>query len=151
VEYLWKAAHCFYAVETDEAEQWVRDRALEILHGEAREVAVELRRKATREQLSENKRGPADKCADYVDKYRLLLDYGSFIAEGLPIASGVIEGACLHLIKDRLDRTGAPWRINSAEAVIRIRSLRSSGDLDAYWKFHRAQERYRNHDCRHAA
>jgi hypothetical protein len=54
-----------------------------------------------------------------------MLEYDSFLSDGLPIASGVIEGACRHLIKDRLDRTGARWRLKSAEAIIRIGSLRS--------------------------
>lgn len=151
LEYLWKAAHCFYQVGSEHAEQLVRDKALQILQGEAKKVAVELRRKATREQLGEEKRAPVDKCADYLVKYLPMLDYASFLAEGLPIATGVIEGACRHLIKDRLDRTGARWRMKSAEAVLRIRSLRSSGDFDEYWRFHRAQELQRNHSCRYAA
>ena len=151
LEYLWKAAHCFHPVGSNQAEEWVKKNALQVLHGAAESVAVGLRRDATRNQLSQNKRQPVDKCADYLDKYRPMLEYDSFLSDGLPIASGVIEGACRHLIKDRLDRTGARWRIKSAEAIIRIRSLRSSGDFDAYWKFHRAQELQRNHSCRYAA
>jgi hypothetical protein len=151
LEYLWKAAHCFHPVGSSEAGEWVREKALQVLHGAAKSVAVDLRRDATRSQLSQRKRKPVDKCADYLDKYSVMLEYDSFLSDGLPIASGVIEGACRHLIKDRLDRTGARWRLKSAEAIIRIRSLRSSGDLDAYWKFHREQELQRNHSCRYAA
>ena len=150
LEYLWKAAHCFHPVGGTQAEEWVKEKALQVLHGEAKSVAVDLRRSATRTQLAKNKRKPVDKCADYLDKYFPMLEYDSFLSEGLPIASGVIEGACRHLIKDRLDRTGARWRLKSAEAIIRIRSLRSSGDFDAYWEFHRSQELQRNHSCRYA-
>ena len=78
-----------------------------------------------------------------------MLEYNSFLSEGLPITSGVIEGARRHLIKDRLYRARARWRLKSAEAIMRIRSLRSSGDFDAYWKFHRSQELQRNHSCRY--
>lgn len=151
LEYLWKGAHCFHPVGSTQCEEWVREQALRLLKGEARSVAIDLRREATRLQLTEKERKPVDKCADYLDKYRPMLEYDSFLPEGLPIASGVIEGACRHLIKDRLDRTGARWRMKSAEAVIRIRSLRSSGDFDAYWKFHRTQELQRNHSCHYAA
>jgi hypothetical protein len=150
LEYLWKAAHCFHSVGGYQAEEWVKETALQVLHGGAKNVAVHLRRNATRQQLSKSNRQPLDKCADYLDKYRPMLEYDSFLSDGLPIASGVIEGACRHLIKDRLDRTGARWRLKSAEAIIRIRSLRSSGDFDAYWKFHRTQELQRNHSCRYA-
>lgn len=151
LEYLWKAVHCFHPVASNEAEEWVKAKALQVLQGAAESVAVDLRREATRKQLSQKRRRPVDKCADYLDKYSPMLEYGSYLADGLPIASGVIEGACRHLIKDRLDRTGARWRIKSAEAIIRIRALRSSGDLDAYWSFHREQELQRNHSCRYAA
>jgi hypothetical protein len=151
LEYLWKATHSFHPVGTTQAEEWVKERALQVLQGEAKSVAVDLRRSATREQFAQNKRKPVDKCADYLDKYLPMLEYDSFLSDGLPIASGVIEGACRHLIKDRLDRTGARWRLKSAEAIIRIRSLRSSGDFNAYWKFHRTQELHRNHSCRYAA
>jgi len=151
LEYLWKAAYCFNPVGSDGAEEWVKEQALQLLQGKARNVAINMRRKATREQLSEIKRKAADKCADYLDKYRPMLEYDSFLSEGLPIASGVIEGACRHLIKDRLDRTGARWRLKSAEAIIRIRSLRSSGDFDEYWRFHREQELQRNHSAPYEA
>jgi hypothetical protein len=74
-----------------------------------------------------------------------MLDYDQYLSEGLPIATGVIEGACRHLIKDRMDRTGARWRLKRAEAVLRIRSLRSSGDVEAYRAFHHTREHQRNH------
>ena len=151
LEYLWKAAHCFHPVGSSLAEEWVKEKALQVLNGQAGSVAVDLRRDATRQQLSESKCHPVDKCSAYLEKYIPMLGYDTFLSEGLPIASGVIEGACRHLIKDRLDRTGARWRIKSAEAVIRIRSLRSSGDFDAYWKFHREKELQRNHSSRYAA
>jgi len=155
LEYLWKAAHCFHPVGSNHApgvaEEWVKEKALQVLHGAAESVAADLRRDATRKQLSQKRRQPVDKCVGYLEKYSPMLEYDSFLSDGLPIASGVIEGACRHLIKDRLDRTGARWRMKSAEAIIRIRSLRSSGDFDAYWRFHREQELERNHSCYYAA
>ena len=145
LEYLWKAAYSFHCVGTVESENWVAERALKILRGKATDVAQGLRQGATVHQLSSDKRRAVDKCADYLEKYRPMLDYDQYLAEGFPIATGVIEGACRHLIKDRMDRTGARWRLKRAEAVLRIRSLRSSGDFDAYWAFHQNREQQRNH------
>jgi len=68
-----------------------------------------------------------------------------YLAEGLPIATGVIEGACRHLVRDRMEITGARWRLQKAEAVLRLRALRSSGDFEQYWEFHEQQEALRNH------
>jgi len=145
LEYLWKAAYSFCAVGSKEAEQWVAERALKILQGNASGVAKRLRQSTGLDKLSQDKRKAVEKCADYLKKYEVLLHYDLFLTKGLPIATGVIEGACRHLIKDRMDLTGARWRLKRAEAVLRIRSLRSSGDLDAYWTFHEAQEQKRNH------
>jgi len=145
LEYLWKAAYAFHAVGSVEAQDWVAERALKILQGKAAEVICGLRQSATFHQLSSDKRKAVDKCADYLEKYRPILEYNQYLSEGFPIATGVIEGACRHLIKDRMDRTGARWRLKRAEAVLRIRSLRSSGDFDAYWAFHQSQEHQRNH------
>lgn len=145
LEYLWKAAYGFHAVGSVEAENWVAERALQILRGEAAVLAQGLRQSATLHQLSSDKRKAVDKCTDYLEKYGPMLGYHQYLSEGLPIATGVIEGACRHLIKDRMDLTGARWRLQRAEAVLRIRSLRSSGDFDAYWPFHQAREDQRNH------
>ena len=68
--------------------------------------------------------------------------------DGLPIATGVIEGA-RYLVKDRMDRTGARWSLTGAEAVLRLRAIRASGDFDEYWQFHLAREHERNHASRY--
>lgn len=143
LEYVWKAAYSFFEPGKKEARRWVCDRALKILQGQASDVAETLRHSLA--GLSRAKRKAVEKCADYLKKYEPLLQYHVFLKDGLPIATGVIEGACRHLIKDRMDLTGARWRLKSAEAVLRMRSLRSSRDLEAYWAYHRAQEKKRNY------
>src|SRR5215831_2877965 len=68
----------------------------------------------------------------------------------LPIATGVIEGACRYWVKDRMERTGARWSLKGAEAVLRLRALYASGDFEAYWRFHEKQEYLRHHAARYA-
>ena len=145
VEYLWKAAFVFCAEATRELEDWVSERLLKILEGRACNVAAGIRRSATRRGLAPEQREAADTSADYLLRYADHLRYDEYLAAGLPIATGVIEGACRHLVKDRMDLTGARWSLAGAEAVLRLRALRSSGDFDAYWGFHEAQEHQRNH------
>jgi len=53
------------------------------------------------------------------------------------------------LVCDRMDRA-ARWSLKGAEAVLRLRALRSSGDFNAYWDYHVAQEYQRNHVERYA-
>jgi hypothetical protein len=91
-----------------------------------------------------------EQCAHYLRKYADFLHYDAYLAAGFPIATGVIEGACRHLVKDRMEVTGARWSLTGAEAVLRLRSLWSSGDFEAYWQFHLEQEFKRHHAVRYA-
>jgi hypothetical protein len=91
-----------------------------------------------------------DTCADYLLNRWSYLSYDVFLDLGFPIAIGVIEGVCRHLVKDRMDLTGARWRLQRAEAVWKLRSLRAGGDFEAYWCFHKEQERHQNHLSRYA-
>ncbi len=143
--YLWKAAWCFFEEGDRAAEKWVTVRAIRILEGRSSDVAAGIRRSATKRGIKPKDRKGADRCADYLLRKKKLLRYDVFLAAGWPIATGVIEGACRHLINDRLDITGARWSVPGAEAVLRLRSLRSSGDFEEYWGFHLCRERERNH------
>ena len=99
--------------------------------------------------LSDADRGPIDVCDNYLLKYREFLHYDRYLSKGYPIATGVIEGACRYLVKDRMEITGARWRLDGAEAILRLRSLRASGDFDEYWEFHLRKEYERNHAARY--
>jgi hypothetical protein len=71
------------------------------------------------------------------------------LRDGLPIGTGVIEGACRYLVKDRMDRTGARWSLKGAEAVLRLRALCTNRDFDSYWAFHLDCEHERAHRSRY--
>jgi hypothetical protein len=150
LEYLWKAAWCFFAEGDTAAEDWVRDRALAVLDGATGNVAAGIRRRATSQHLSPLQRHGADTCADYLTNKAAHLDYPTALAAGWPIATGIIEGACRHIVKDRMDLTGARWSLDGAEAILKLRALRSNGDFDAYWRFHQSREQQRIHRSRYA-
>jgi len=150
LEYLWGAVWCFFAEGDRAAEDWVKDRALAVLEGKAGAVAAGVRRRATAAGLSKQKRKKADDCARYLVNKAAYLDYPTALTAGWPIASGVIEGACRHLVADRMDITGARWSVDGAEAVLKLRAVRSNGDFDRYWRWHVDQERRRVHEARYA-
>jgi hypothetical protein len=120
-------------------------RLLNILKGKAGLMAGGTRRSATLRELSTDVRIPLDTCASYLRNHAPYLCYHRHLAQGLPVATGVIEGACRHLVKDRMDVTGARWSLTGAEAVLRLRALKSSHDFEEYWTFHEACEYERNH------
>lgn len=150
LEYLWKAAWAFHEEGDRAAEAWVNERMLEVLRGNSSNVAAGIRRSATLRGLKGPRRKAVDKCAGYLLTYKQYLRYDEYLAAGLPIATGVAEGACRYLVKDRMEVTGATWSPAGAEAVLRLRALRASDDFDAYWRFHLKQERRRNHDSLYA-
>ena len=150
LEYLWGAVWCFFAEGDATAEEWVRDRALAVLEGRAREVAAGIRRRATTAGLAKAKRKKADDCAKYLVNKAAYLDYPTALAAGWPIATGVIEGTCRYLVADRMDITGARWSVMGAEAVLKLRAVRANGDFDEYWRWHLDRERHRIHEARYA-
>ena len=150
IEYLWKAGRAFHPETSPELESWVQHRLLEILRGKAGYVAGGMRRSATLRRLSAKARKPVDACARYLLNNSPYLRYDRYLSQGLPIATGVIEGACRHLVNDRMGVTGARWSLTGAEAVLRLRALRSSHDFDKYWTFHEAKEYERNHKALYA-
>jgi hypothetical protein len=150
LEYLWKAAWSFHKEGDPAAEAWVRKMATGVLAGKATKVAGAIRRAATKAGLEPLQRAGADSCAAYLTNKARFLDYPQALKQGWPIATGVIEGACRHLVKDRMDCTGARWGLDGAEAVLKLRALRSNGDFVEYWRFHVARERQRVHESRYA-
>ncbi len=149
LEYVWKAAWCFFTEADPRAEQWVRTQARAILAGRAGIVAAAIRRKATYHGLDPGQRRNADTAAAYLLAKKPYLDYPTALAAGWPIATGVIEGACRHLVKDRLDITGARWGLAGAEAILKLRALISNGDFDQYWTWHLTQEQQLIHNSRY--
>ena len=150
LEYLWDAAWCLFPEASPEAGPWVRNQAAAVLDGRAREAAAALRTAAASPQLTAAKRRTAARTAGYLEAKAPWLDYPAALAAGWPISSGVIEGTCRHLVKDRMDITGARWGVDTAEAVLKLRALHANGDFDAYWAYHLQRERERNHEHNYA-
>ncbi len=149
LEYLWRAAWCFFdSSDKDQAkaaEQWVLEKADAILDGRSGNVAAGIRIKAKSYALSAKKRKTIGKVAKYLTNHTEMLRYDHYMQHGYPIATGVIEGACRHLIADRFEITGARWSLKTAEGILRLRAIRSSGDWELYHAFHKKQEWKRNH------
>ena len=140
LEKLWKVAYCFYPEGSEEATAWVKERTLWVLNGKVSQVVKGMRNRATKRGLIGPKRETVDKAAKYLRRNRHLMKYDEYMKKGLPIASGCVEGACKNLIKDRMERSGMRWSLSGGDAMIRLRSLYLSGDLDDYWDFHLAEE-----------
>lgn len=149
LEYLWSAAWSFFDEADNHAETWVHDKAMAVLDGHATRVAAAIRRKATYHALQPARRTNADNAATYLTNKAPYLDYANALTNGWPIATGIIEGACRYLVKDRMDITGARWSVEGAEAVLKLRALISNGDFNDYWRTHLEREHQRVHQSRY--
>ncbi len=141
--YLWKAGKVLHP--KDEIDDWVYQKLQDILNGKSRRVAAGIRRSATCRHLSKSTRKPIDVCARYFVNHSPYLAYDEYLQKGYPIATGVIEGACRYLVKDRMEITGARWSLKGAEAVLKLRAIKVSSDFDAYWKFYERAQYEKNY------
>src|SRR6266571_2805214 len=145
LEYIWKAAWCLHAAGDPAAEDWVAVKALAVLAGDSARAAAEISAEADAAGLTGTQRTGTDACVRYLTSKDEYLRYDQALTAGWPIATGVIEGACRHLIGDRLDITGARWGLQGAEAILTLRAVISNGDFDEYWRFHLAAEHQRRY------
>jgi hypothetical protein len=129
---LWKAAHVFHSEGSDGAEAFVRDRCLRILQGGVGGVIRGLREMATKHGVTGTKKQTITQVCGYFEKNRSRMRYDEYLAEGYPIASGVIEGACRHLVRDRMERAGMHWTPAGAQAMLDVRSMHVDGAWEAY-------------------
>ncbi|MGH3185235.1 MAG: ISKra4 family transposase, partial [Streptosporangiaceae bacterium] len=136
LEYLWGAAWSLHPAGDPAAEDWVAARALAVLAGGSDRAAAEITAEADAAGLGGSQRNGVTACVRYLDAKREYLRYDQAMQAGWPIATGVIEGACRHLIADRLSITGARWGLDGAEAVLTLRAVISNGDFEEYWRFH---------------
>jgi len=114
-----------------------------VLAGDSDRAAAEITAQADAAGLAGTQRAGADACVRYLTSKHDYLRYDQALAAGWPIATGVIEGACRHLIGDRLDITGARWGLRGAEAVLTLRAVIANGDFDQYWRYHLTREHQR--------
>ncbi len=132
---LWEAAHLFCPEGSQAALQFVKERLLRVLNGEVSKVIGGLRQMGTKRGLKGKRRERLDKLCNYLQKNQSRMRYDEYLAAGYPIASGVIEGACRHFVKDRMERAGMRWTVDRAQAMLDLRSTYLNGDWDEFTAF----------------
>ena len=143
LERLWQAAHCFHAEGSEAARGFVTDRLTRLLRGEVGYVIGGLRQMATKGKLKGSRARQLTAVIGYLEGNRRFMRYDEYLAAGYPIGSGVAEGACRHLVKDRMELTGMHWRVPGAQAMLDLRAVYLNGDWDGFQQHRIAQERRR--------
>jgi hypothetical protein len=136
LERLWQAAHCFHPEQSPEAERFVTRRLRQLLEGQVNRVISGLRRLLKQRDFLGQKRRTLQAVIRYYANNRRHMRYDEYLAAGYPIGSGVAEGACRHLVKDRMELTGMRWTVNGAQAMLHLRAIYLNGDWDDYMNYY---------------
>jgi hypothetical protein len=139
LEYIWLIAHIKYKEGSDDAKQYVYEKLLLILQGRVASYILELQNEILSGSWKKSQQQTFLKVITYLKNHRQYMKYDQYLSQGYPIGSGVVESACSHVVKDRMEITGARWGICGAEAILKLRSVVKSKDWDDYWKFYIAQ------------
>lgn len=137
-EYLWKVANALLGETAPERAEWVKTRAGHLLSGAVVTVIEEFRALAGAPERTEAQRKLLEQVAHYYERNAAFMAYDRYLARGWPIGTGVIEGTCRHLIKDRCERSGMRWTQGGAEGLLRLRSVAANGDWERFHAYRRA-------------
>jgi hypothetical protein len=138
--YLWETSLAFHPEGSAESARWVMGKLELILEGKVGYVIGDLRRKLAEGNFPRGHRGSLVKAIRYMNNNRKFMRYDEYLARGYPIGSGVIEGACRHLVRDRMECTGMRWSIGGAQAVLDLRAVEINGDWSSFWDFRARRE-----------
>ena len=142
-EYLWKAGTAIYGETDPHRTEWVEAQMLDILSSRSDDVIRRLEDKAAtlhrRSQAAKSLRS----VANYLRRNQPYMDYADYLRRGWPIGTGVIEGTCRHLVKDRMELSGMRWTITGAGALLALRSVNENSDWDDFHSFRRIQRHQR--------
>jgi hypothetical protein len=138
---LWEAAYLFHPEGSAEAAAFVRERLLRVLRGKAGAVIGGLRQRATKRRFKTAKLQKLETICKYLEKNLSRMQYDKYLAAGYPIASGVIEGACRYVVKDRMERAGMRWTISGAQAMLDLRTTYVNGQWKRFHNYRIAREK----------
>jgi len=134
--YLWEAVHLFHDPGSTMAQKWMKVLTLGLLSGMGAGVIRWLQHLAEPSKLPAATRTRLEQIHDYFDRHRDRIHYDRYLAAGYPIASGVIEGACRHVVKDRMERAGMHWTLPGAQALLNLRCVALNDEWEPFMNHH---------------
>jgi hypothetical protein len=151
MDYLWEVARCVHGSDDQAAEAFVTDRLRRILNGDVGRVIGGLRQMIAKDKekdrdkrkFNSTQRKTLNKVIGYFDRKKKFMRYDEYLANGYPIGSGVVEGACGHVVKDRMEGSGMRWSVPGAQAMLDLRCVYLNENWNDFHDY-RIKERIRN-------
>jgi hypothetical protein len=142
-EHLWKAGTALYGETNPQRDTWVETQLSDILSSRVKTVIRRLETLQHNFPHSSATGRALRQVAYYLRRNRPYMDYATYLRRGWPIGTGVVEGTCRHLVKDRMELSGMRWTVPGAEAILALRAVNENGDWEAFHAFRRAQRHQR--------
>jgi len=140
LERIWKVAHCVYADKSPAANEFVTRHLQMLLEGKVAYVVRAFRKLLKKRGLRREEKTTIESAITYYQNNREHMRYDEYLAAGYPIASGVIEGACHHFVKDRMEQAGMRWELEGAQAMLSLRAIYLNGQWDDFVAYRIEQE-----------
>lgn len=136
LEYVWKVANAVWGEKHPGREKWVKAQLLLLLESRTEEVIAHWMDLWEAPERTKAQKEAIDKSLTYLSSHREMVDYKSYLAQGLPISTGIVESACGHLVKTRMEQNGMRWGYKGAQAVLDTRAVFKNGDWDDFMEFY---------------
>lgn len=134
-EYIWKAANAILGEKFKGREAWVRGMMKDILESKTQKVITDLKANVEKTSLSDAKKQQVETTIQYLSNHAHKMDYKTYLEKGYPISTGLIEGCCGHLIKDRMEPSGTRWTIQGAQNMIDLRAVKKNEDWNEFMTY----------------
>lgn len=142
-EYVWDVGTALHGERSPQRAQWVEDRLRAILQGKVGRVIGGFKQILTKNQLRKAQQNALQKAITYFENHRHMMDYAVYLTKGYPIATGLVEGTCGSLVKDRMEQSGMRWSLAGAQTILQQRAVTKNGDWETFWPFYIESERDR--------
>ena len=134
-EYVWDVATAFFGEKSITRALWVRKVLEDLLDSKTKKVILDLEMMRDKGTLTETQRKQVVKTLTYFSNNAHNMDYKKFIEKGYPVSSALVESACGHLVKERMEGTGMRWSSEGAQNILDLRAVNHNGDTADFMNF----------------
>lgn len=144
-EYLWEVGTALFGEKGPERVGWVEEKLYALLEGKVGYIIGGLRQRCTKnkDRFTQPQAKVLEKAITYFVNHQHMMHYHTYLSKGYPISTGVIEGTCGSLVKDRMEQSGMRWSLAGAQAILKQRAVVKNGDWNDFWNFYIDTERDR--------
>lgn len=139
-EYVWDAGTAVFGEKSKLRAGWIRKMLEDLLDSKTDKVIRDLELIRDKATLSKNKRQQVNKAVTYFTNHKHKMDYKAFIEKGYPVSSALVESACGHLVKERMEQSGMRWSSQGAQNIMDLRAVKLNGDFESFMDFVIEQE-----------